>query len=309
LTSDADREDGEAIKSIVRSRISEIVEELSLEGGPRTQRVDELFQRLTGYRPHPSGGVTMFNVNTLGGELRKLGERFGMDRKNVNTIAEEENFTNFLIIVDSIATLFVIWQQARPFFVRDGVDDPTTENDSPFLGTQLVLISRQLGVIAETVQECYFAMDSVFLGPAERQTVLLSLNEGGIVIQGAPTVSPAIVPSPSRTAMLLSELLDWIDRFCTDEGPQLIEEAGTDGVNAFAPTLDRLAKLAKSASQQNKTDPQIPPSFFTQRVQLALTQLASQLTRAARLADAVFERLNLPAVNSNGSDSTQGGWR
>src|SRR6185312_11774938 len=121
----------------------------------------------------------------------------------------------------------------------------------------------------------------------------------GIVIQGAST----------RTAMLLSELLDWIDRFCTEEGPQLIQEAGTDGVNAFAPTVDRLAKLAKSASQQSKTDPQIPPSFFAERVQLALTQLASQLTRAARLADAVFERLNLPAINYNGSDSTQGGWR
>jgi hypothetical protein len=310
LGSATDDEDAEAIKAIVRSRVSEIVDELSIEGGPRTQRVDELFERLTGYRLYPSSGIVFFNVNTLRGELLKLGERLDMVRKNVNTIGEEENFTNFLIIVDSIATLFVIWQQARPFFVRDGVDDPTTENDAPFLGTQLVLISRQLGVVSETVRECYFAMDSVFLGPAERQTVLLSLDEGGIVIQGSAAPVDSVFPTPRpKTAMLLSELLDWIDRFCTDEGPQLIEEAGTDGVNAFVPTVRRLAQLAKSATQQSKSDTQIPPSYFTGRVQLSLAQLASQLARAATLADAVFERLNLPDVNSNGSASNQGGWR
>ena len=310
LGSATDDEDAEAIKAIVRSRVSEIVDELSIEGGPRTQRVDELFERLTGYRLYPSGAIVFFNVNTLRGELLKLGERLDMDRRNVNTIGEEENFTNFLIIVDSVATLFVIWQQARPFFIRDGADDTSTENDAPFLGTQLVLISRQLGVISETVRECYFAMDSVFLGPAERQTVLLSLDEGGIVIQGSAAPVDSVFPTPRpKTAMLLSELLDWIDRFCTDEGPQLIEEAGTDGVNAFVPTVRRLAQLAKSAAQQSKSDQQIPPSYFTGRVQLSLAQLASQLARAATVADAVFERLNLPDVDNNGSASNQGGWR
>jgi hypothetical protein len=305
LRSTADNEDVEAIKSIVRSRITEIVAELSLEGGPRTQRVDELFERLTGYRLKPDRGVVLFNVNkhSLKGELFKLGERLRMDRENVNTIAEEENFTNFLIIVDSIATLFVVWQQTRPFFLRNGVDDPTTENDAPFLGTQLVLISRQLGVIAETIQECYFAMDSVFLGPAERQTVLLSLED----TQGGSGTN--FVPTPKPTAMLLSELLDWVFRFSTEEGPQLIEEAGTDGVNAFVPTIRRLAKLAESASQQKKDDSQIPPSYYARRVQLALTQLASQLSRAALLADAVFERLNLQDINHNRSASNQGGRR
>lgn len=278
LASDADRQDVDAIRSIVRTRITEIVAELSLEGGPRTQRVDELFERLTGELPGSAGTIVLIDVNTVGGELRVLGERFGMIRTEVNTIAEEEDFTNFLIIVDSVASLFVTWQQVRAFFDRSPVDDPTTEEDAPFLGTQLVLISRQLGVIAETVKETQFSMDSVFLGAAERQTVLLRLNDEGDV----------------PTTMLLSELLDWVDRFATDEGPGLIQDAGTDGVNAFVPTIRRLATLVASAPEQDPADPQIPPSFFTARVLLALRQLASQLARATDLADAVFERLGLP---------------
>jgi hypothetical protein len=122
-------------------------------------------------------------------------------------------------------------------------------------------------------------MDSVFLGAAERQTVLLRLKDEGNV----------------DTTILLSELLDWVDRFVTDEGPQLIEEAGTDGVNAFVPTIARLATLVESATKL-RNDPLIPPTFFTGRVQLALGQLAGQLRGAANLALAVFDRLKVEDV-------------
>ena len=50
-----------------------------------------------------------------------------------------------------------------------------TERDAPFLGTRLVLLSRQLEVISETVTETYLPLDSVFFGAAERQTVLRQL--------------------------------------------------------------------------------------------------------------------------------------
>ena len=81
--------------------------------------------------------------------------------------------------------------------------------------------------------------------------------------------------------MMLSELLDWIDRFCTDEGPQLIEEAGTDGVNAFAPTLDRLAKLAKSAvAAEQRRIHRSRRASSRNGCSSRCTQLASQLARA-----------------------------
>lgn len=288
-----DNQDVEAIRAIVRSRLVELVAELALEGGPRTQRVDELFERLTGLLSSTNlSAIQLLDVNQLAGELGVLSLRFGMnDRRNVNLLAEEENFTNFLIIVDNVSTLFVSWQQTRAFFDRSvalQVDD--NDQDAPFLGTQLVLISRQLNVVSETVKETYFAMDSVFLGPAERQTVLLRLNdEGGVA-----------------TTILLSELLDWVDRFATDEGPQLIEEAGTDGINALVPTLNRLSTLVASAVAI-RSDPLIPPTFFTARVQLALGQLAGQLGVASTLAQAVFDRLGLGDIlpDSNGSSSSR----
>jgi hypothetical protein len=295
LGSTADVEDADAVRSIVRSRIVEIVNELRLEGGPRTHRVDELFERLTGFdvTPLPPALRSTSVIEFVRGDLGRLRDRFDMDRNNVNTLAEEENFTNFLIIVDNVVTLLISWVLVRKFFER--VITPTSGQEAPFLGTQLVLLSRQLNVVVETVNECYFVMDSVFLGPAERQTVLLPLTDE----EDRPTV------------MFLSELLDWIDRFCTEEGPHLIEEAGTDGVNAFVPTVERLAALADSAAALSGQDPnagdndKIPPSFFTRRVELALQQLASQLARTQVLAAQVINR---EEVDSS-PESKQGGER
>ncbi|MGH8906827.1 MAG: MSCRAMM family protein [Egibacteraceae bacterium] len=268
LLADADQEDIEAARALVRSRLTDIVAELSLEGGPRIQRVDELFLRLTGQPPAPTGAPPVLTIETLkkGSELRLLRDRFGIARNRVNTIAEEENFTDFLIIVDHVSTLFGSWQTVRGFFVHNGGGQ-----FEPFLGTQLVLLSRQLSVVAETVQETYFVMDSVFLGAAERQTVLLRLS----------------VRSVDET-IFLAELLDWVDQFATEEGPRLIADAGKDGVNAFTPTIRRLAELVQAASDlQQRPGGEIPPTFFTARVELALAQLASQLCRAATLARAI----------------------
>jgi hypothetical protein len=290
LGSVADKEDTDSIRSIVRSRIVEIVEELSLEGGPRVQRVDELFERLIGIR-EPSAIRRQLAQIPISGELSKLGDRFAMVRSNVNTLAEEENFTNFQIIVDNVVMMFYAWLLVREYFQR-GLTAPAPGSE-PFLGTQLVLLSRQLNVVAETVNESYFAMDSVFLGEAERQTVLLPLTD----------------EDGNDTAMFLSELLDWVYRFSTDEGPQLIEEGGTDGVNAFVPTIKTLRVLTQSAAciDPDGPDETIPPSYFAKRVKLALQQLASQLNRTEQIAKAVIDRLKLPDVVIQMSNLKQGG--
>ena len=77
------------------------------------------------------------------------------------------------------------WHNLRHFFDH--------KHSDVFLGTQLVLLSRALGVVAELVQELYFVMDSVFLGAAERQTVRL------------------------RTGLTIAELFGWVERFATEE--------------------------------------------------------------------------------------------
>jgi hypothetical protein len=79
----------------------------------------------------------------------------------------------------------------------------------PFLGTQLVLLSQQFEV-AESVHEAYDAMDSVFFGPAERETTQLSLN-------GEPW-------------MTVAELLKWVEDSATVVFPRYMQDSGKDGV-------------------------------------------------------------------------------
>jgi hypothetical protein len=86
----------------------------------------------------------------------------------INSIADETNTTNFRVISDYLTSLFQTWLNNLQYFVLG------TTTGQTFLGTQLVLISRQLSVTSELVDEVRFTLDSVFLGPAERQTMLLN---------------------------------------------------------------------------------------------------------------------------------------
>ena len=126
----------------------------------------------------------------------------------MNTVEEEQNLTNFLILVDYVISLKQSWDTQRKFFDRVGTDEP-------FLGTHLVLLSRSLAVVAEATQEVYLTMDSVFLGPAERQTI--ELDFAGKTIPVSATTSFTF---PSTTPPLfVAELLEWVDRFASEEAP------------------------------------------------------------------------------------------
>ena len=97
-----------------------------------------------------------------------------MERPYINTVEDEQNYTNYLIINDYVIGLKASWNSVRKYFDHTGAAEP-------FLGTQLVLVSQGLTAAAEAVQQVTFAMDSVFLGPAERQTIRLLFKDGGTV--------------------------------------------------------------------------------------------------------------------------------
>jgi hypothetical protein len=272
LRVDFDAENVNAIRAIVRSHLTELVAELGVEGGPRVQRVDQLFEFLLGDEvfdlPEGTLGGILGDPEQVEGALEVLAERLGLVRERINTIEEEQNFTNFLIVVDHVASLAASWNSQRRFFDRVGTDEP-------FLGTQLVLLSRDLEVIAESVHEVEYAMDSVFLGPAERQTLELRFDASDSQVKGT-------------APLFVAELLDWVERFATEEGRQLIDEGGREGVVAFRPTLELLEKLVRAALVDVATgqDPtRMPAAYRKQRVQRALKELADQLASAvARVA-------------------------
>ncbi len=251
LRPDADLDAAEAIRSVVRSEFTELVHELGTEGGPRVQRVSSLFSQLLG----PNKNTLPADPEQVGGQLKRLRAELGMTRDRVNTVDDEQNLTNFLILVDYVKSLNQSWEAQRQFFNRN-------TKGEPFLGTQLVLVSRALAVLAESVQDIYFIMDSVFLGDAERQFVELQYADEPLTI---------------------AELLTWIETVATKEGPQLIQEGGKTGVIALQPTIETLAKLASLALIQNQDPKKLPASYQTARVQRSLTELAEHLAETRSL--------------------------
>jgi hypothetical protein len=201
----------DAIRLIVRNSLVGLVTELGMEGGPRLAVADDAFEVLLG-----TGRLDLDDPERVKGGLDTLRKRFGLYRTGVNTIEEEQNFTNFLILVDYVNSLKRSWDFEKIYFDRSSTADK-------FLGTQSVLLARDLAVIAESVLEVTFAMNSVFLGPAERQTYELDCDP----------------------KMTIAELLEWAQRFTSEEGPRLIQDAGKDGVRAVTATLQKIQQLVQ----------------------------------------------------------------
>jgi hypothetical protein len=156
------------------------------------------------------------------------------------------------------------WINNRQFFLRGAA------NTNPFFGTQLVLLSRQLAVIADSVEEVRGVMESVFISDAEQNTVKIEF--------------PYAPGSSEQPSMLVDELLSWVGTFASDEGPALIRDGGKYGVeSSFVPVAATLGNLVKGAmSPTNHGD--LPQGYFTPRVQNALKELAGQLDYLIGLA-------------------------
>lgn len=254
LRSDPDAQDIDAVRALVKSGLTELAKELGLEGGPRLFRVDELFDLLLG------ASRRLSEPEEVSGQLGLLRDRFGLQRQHVNTIDEERNLTNYLILVDEVSALRQTWKSQRHFFDRSGRD--------VFFGTQMVQLSRALGVLAESVEETKDAMDSVFLGEAERQVIKIEV-EG--------------------EKHLLGGVLDRLGDFASDEGPHLINTAGKDGLlYGFWPTSKRLHKLVsaifKIIQERSQT---LPRGFYTHRVLRAWEELETYTRTVENLANQV----------------------
>lgn len=281
----ADPEYVDALKELVRSQLAQLVAELGLLGGPRVVRVHQYFQMLLGIviainatPAPPSIQPTLPGTSFASGQpppwsdpeyvlgtLGNLRDELGLaepttsaDRKRsyINTVSDEQNVTNFRILVDYANSLLSSWQNSFQFFY--------TNTATPFLGTQLVLISRQLGVISETVDEVRFVLDSVFLGPAERKTYPLQLNDYS---QNG---------SPALPQIFLEDMLSWFQTFVTDEAPGIIQTGGKLALGEdFATMVYQFCVHAYGTymfAQQNRGT-----ALGTDRVLRSLGKLSGQL--------------------------------
>jgi hypothetical protein len=350
LSVEADPEDSAALRSLVRGQMLELVNELGTLGGPRVARVDEIFALLLGRRagagltgtassgadptspdpaatppggpmPAPTARVTLAEglrlqfrgPSEIEGTLGLMRGLFGLGSgKFVNTVDEEQDLTNFRILADYLIGLERSWLENRQFFTR-------SQGKTPFFGTQLVLLSRQLSVIGESVGEVRFSLDSVFIGPLERQTLLVvprtfcqtPNGDGGDFVGPPPALD--VVGELSRTTtgqgtvvardvtwwvrlhdeLFVEELLSWIEGFAGKEGPGLIQNGGKLGVERiFTPTASRLYLLTLGMLCPDNPE-QLPEGFFTARVRRSFHELAMQLGQLVRLSKHIKHRVEL----------------
>jgi hypothetical protein len=242
LETPSDSDEVEGLRAVVRGEIHELVNELGVQSGPRVPRVDLLFDILLGT-----------DTQKVGGQLGALREQLRLDHRQVNTLEEEQNLTNFLVLVDYVNSLYQSWSTARKYLKGAAASA---------LGEELVQLSRSLKVVAESVQEVYESLDSVSLGPSERWIVRL----GG------------------DCSLTVEDLLAWVEQFASDEGPRLIRDAGNVSVTVIHATLEKLAQLVCDDLLTSKENDPLA-AYRSPRLQQALAKLSERLNEAKQIAE------------------------
>jgi len=271
LDPEADPEYVKALREMARSQMTEIVKELGVVGLPSILRINTYFSILLGQKvAQLSAGDVQLEPDQVKGTLGKLRDTYGIyfrGNEFNNSVQDEQDITNFRVISDYMTSLCQSWIANREFFLLK-------PNEPAFFGTQLVLISRQFNVIAETVNELRFALDSVFIGPNERQTLLLEFKD------------------KSLSPMFLEDVLDEIDSFVTEEGPRLLRDGGKISVtNNILPVVESLRLMVHEAHHPKEDKKRVPDGFKTARVRHALDDVEKQLTDLVDLTKQVKQEV------------------
>jgi hypothetical protein len=251
LRSATDVEEVDAARAVVESQFRSLVDELGAEGGPRVLRVDQLFESLLDDVTTSHGGQVVKGglVGFLGFVLGYADEDGRASDERVNTIAEEEAFSSFVLLRDHLRATRASWE---------GFRDEETD-----FGTSLYLLERALTVVAESVEEVESALGSVFVGDSERAVIDFATGEGG--------------------SMLVSELFSWIRSFAAEEAPTMVHEGGRRGLGPVIGTADRLGGLVEALVRQSGSR-HFPDGFRHPRVSGPLRELSYYLRRVGRLA-------------------------
>jgi len=110
----------------------------------------------------------------------------------------------------------------------------------------------------------------VFLGAAERQTILLDFTSIG-----------------AESSMFVAELLDWIDTAVSKELPAQLQDSGKDAIETLKLVIKNLHGFVHAAILPQQPLKGLPPGYRTPRVQRALRLLSDSLHETYRLAQKI----------------------
>jgi hypothetical protein len=145
LIPDADKENCDAIRELVRDDVKELVEEAGWLGGPRKIKMDQAIQKCKERMV----------------ELRDL---FGLDESRINTSAEAENWSRIITIDEILTSMKASYISINKYLDRSG---------SESFGNQVVWLSRCLATLKETSVRLQFLLRARYVGVEELATKVI----------------------------------------------------------------------------------------------------------------------------------------
>jgi hypothetical protein len=238
-----DAEEIDAAKAVILQELDSILREISTEAGPNQARVTSSLETMLRTPILGSSGYVAY----LGLQSGFLDSAGAISQVNRNTVAEEQNLSDFILIRDCITSIDTSWTNFKRIASSD-------------LGSGLIKLARRLQAITESCGEIERAMDSVNFGPGDR--TVTEISPGG---------------------MLISELLSWIAEFGRIDGPKFISSGGRRGIQVIWERSQDLQKAAFAFAlfiSRPGIPPSGPPAALRQpRVTSAIGELLDHLQR------------------------------
>jgi len=257
----------EALRAMIRSEINALVDEFGRVDEPRKERVLAYFSAL---KLH----------------LKGFGSRAFLDNPALASTVEDESQTaGFELLKSYDRTLREAWDT---FFNID-----TLSLSSFSLSERVERANILLPIVAQVNSDFEAAMDSVSFAESERRSMAArfdTLAGFGLDPVGIDTQLPDIT---------VYDLNEWLDRFASIEGPSILADSGQYGLDFVTDQADRLfwvlapvvtiLEADESANVLGNT--MLEQVLSNERVRFAINNLLSQLNA---LAD-----LSVPGGNEN----------
>jgi hypothetical protein len=186
-----------------------------------------------------------------GPSVTRVEEIFSMLLDQMGTLQDlmedEEGVTGFPAVADQMAALYRSWNNMQQLF-----------------DVQITIVMKQLALVVEAIESVRFAMDAAFIGPAERQSMILDFESAGL----------------NTAPMPMEVLLSAIHTFASDEASREISGAGGFALRSrIAPVAAEWCDHVRATLHDENTASR--GGAFTPQVIRALAGLAGRLDEVA----------------------------
>lgn len=165
----------------------------------------------------------------------------------------EEESGSFQALADQAASLYRSWN-----------------NTQQLLGLQMSILTKQLQLVREGVDEVTFAMNADGIGPADRQIMILRFDAPGLDEE-----------TREQEPMSLDNLLEWAQTFAAEGAQREMSRGGGFILRSrIAPAAVQLGHLIRAAIDDGNPGA-IPQRQLTPRITRAMSSLATRLDEVA----------------------------